>query len=215
VPRTPGPGTSRDRCGGRSRSGGPGARQPVPLLRRTHDRHRDLRGRLPTTPQAERAPQGNPHRHLMRPITTSRTRTAKPLPRWSSTGYACAHPWPSRPTPSMPPSAPKSLPTAPQSTRVKPPAANNHPIPVPRRPPRTHCRRHQISSAQPIRLQPLWEVDRLCSSPIAALGTSLAPQDRASGALAFPMRATGSAASRSIGFLYKRSIHFLISSRIC
>ena len=37
----------------------------MPLLRRTHDRHRDLRGRLSATPQADRASPRHQDRHLI------------------------------------------------------------------------------------------------------------------------------------------------------
>ena len=50
IARTLGTGRACGRGGGRDRSSGAaGARAGLPLLRRPHDRHRDLRGRLPTS----------------------------------------------------------------------------------------------------------------------------------------------------------------------
>src|SRR5438445_40531 len=40
-------------AGGNRSGGGAAARPALPLLRRTHVRHRDFRGRLPTTPPAD------------------------------------------------------------------------------------------------------------------------------------------------------------------
>ena len=91
--RTPGSGRACGRRGGRNRSGGgAGARPALPLLWRPHVRHRDLRGRLPTTLPADRASRRNQDRHLMSVATTSRTRIAKRVPRWSQPGHDDARP---------------------------------------------------------------------------------------------------------------------------
>ena len=58
-------------AGGRDRSGGSAAtRKALPLLRRPHVRHRDLRGRLPTTPPADAASPRHQNRHLMSAAAT-------------------------------------------------------------------------------------------------------------------------------------------------
>jgi hypothetical protein len=69
-----------------------GARRSVPLLWRTNVRHRDLQGRLPTTPQADRASRPIQDRHLMSVAATSQTRTVKRVPHRSSTGNVSARP---------------------------------------------------------------------------------------------------------------------------
>jgi hypothetical protein len=92
---------------GRDRSAGASARPPMPLLRRSHAHHRDLRGRLPTTSQADRTSRPNQDRHVMSASTSSRAQTVERFPRWSSTGYPGARPH-ARPAPL---SAPRSAAT--------------------------------------------------------------------------------------------------------
>jgi hypothetical protein len=65
------------------------ARAPLPLLRRPHDHHRDLRGRLPATSSANRASRNNQDRYLM---SVDASHTTARFPRWSSTGNAAARP---------------------------------------------------------------------------------------------------------------------------
>ena len=63
----------------------PAARPALPVLRRPHDHHRDLRARLPAAPPADRASRRHQDRHLMSAAAASRTRIAERVPRWSST----------------------------------------------------------------------------------------------------------------------------------
>jgi hypothetical protein len=62
----------------------------MPLLWRTHDRHRDLQGRLPTTPQADRASRPIQDRYVVSLRAIPQTGTVKRVPRWSSAGNVSA-----------------------------------------------------------------------------------------------------------------------------
>ena len=78
---------------GRDRSGsGAGARPALSVLWRSNVRHRDLRGRLPTTLSANGASRRNPDRHLMSAVATSRTRIVKRVSRWSQSSHGDARP---------------------------------------------------------------------------------------------------------------------------
>jgi hypothetical protein len=64
------------------------ARSALPLLRRPHVRHRDLRSRPPATSPANCASRRNQDRYLM--IANTISRIIAYAPRWSSTGDAAA-----------------------------------------------------------------------------------------------------------------------------
>src|SRR6266849_1772140 len=119
--RTPGTGNGCGRRGGRNRSGSGAATRPaLPPLWRPHVRHRDLRGRLPTSLPAD----GNEDRYLMSETAAFRTPTTKRFPRWSITGYAAARPNTSPALHSAPRASPKRIVNA---TQAKPTSAHPQP----------------------------------------------------------------------------------------
>src|ERR1700731_3589352 len=135
--RSPGTGNACSRSGGRNRSSGGAATRPaLPLLRRPHVRHRDLRRRLPTPLPAD----GNEDRYLMSETATSRTRTTKGFPRWSMTGYAAARPNMGPASHSTPRASPKRAVNAAQLKPISQTSRRNNVIPEPSRLPHTHIR---------------------------------------------------------------------------
>src|ERR1700682_3316910 len=142
--RTPGTGNACSRSGARNpRSGAAAPRPALPLLRRPHVRHRDLRRRLPTTLPAD----GNEDRYLMSETATFRTRTTKGFPRWSMTGYAAARPNIGPASHSTPRASPKRVVNAAQSKPISQTSRRNNVIPEPSRLPHTHIR--AIKSPKP------------------------------------------------------------------
>src|SRR6266436_8607055 len=135
--RTPGTGNACSGSGDRNRcSGGAATRPALPLLRRPHVRHRDLRRRLPTTLPAD----GNEDRYLMSETATFHTRTTKGFPRWSMTGYAAARPNIGPASHSTPPASPKRVVNAAQSKPISQTSRRNNVIPELSRLPNTHIR---------------------------------------------------------------------------
>jgi hypothetical protein len=123
--RAPGAGRAcgRDRSVDRT-----AARPPLPLLRRPHDHHRDLRGRLPAAPSSEPASCRNQNRHVMSTTTASNTRSADPVSRWPLPGHASARP--NRSPASLPVSrsSPKAIIMGAQANPTRPTNKRNHPI---------------------------------------------------------------------------------------
>ena len=88
----------------------------LPLLRRPHVRHRDLRGGLPTPPPAD----GNGVRYLMSETETFRTRITKGFPRWSTTRCAADRPNTCPALHSAPRASPKRIADGTQSKPIGP-----------------------------------------------------------------------------------------------
>ena len=134
----------------RDRSG-PAARRSVPLLRRTHAHHRDLRRRLP--PPANKACHRDQDRYLMSanmilPVIAH-------IPSRSTTGNATVWPDGCPPSHSRPHAAPKHGLRPASSKRASQTSDHNHVSPVPRRlresarsAPNPHCATPPISTSR-------------------------------------------------------------------
>jgi hypothetical protein len=114
----------------RDRSG-PAARRSVPLLRRTHAHHRDLRRRLPATPPANKACHRDQDRYLM--STNMIFPVLAHIPSQSTTGNATAWPDGCPPSHSRPHAAPKHGLRPASSKRASQTIDHNHVSPAPRR----------------------------------------------------------------------------------
>jgi hypothetical protein len=106
------------------------------VLAHAHDRHRDLRCRLPTSLPPDRYED----QYLMSETATFRTRTTKGFPPWSMARYAAARPNTSPALHSAPRASPKRIVNATQSKPIGQTSAHCNVISKPRRLPNTHIR---------------------------------------------------------------------------